>query len=471
MAAAIQPLKTADLPPRTRTFWQLAGPGAVLVGLSIGAGELVLWPWITAKFGASMLWAAAFGVFIQLWVNLEIGRWAIATGEAPYTGFARVWMGFIYILLFLTFAGLFLPGWARVSGAALKGLLFGPDGPGADWVWTGITFLLIAVTLFGPKVMYQAMERTVIALVVFITGGLVLVAFQVGSWEHLSEMGRGLINVGHIELSEDFPFSRFFGAVVFAGAGGAGNLWYAFYLRDKDIGMGARMPKLVNPLRGESEEEEATGYRYPETTENQKAFADWFRWIRLDQTIFFWGLNTFTMFLFMFGVLCVLRPIGLVPAEGRILWDMSKILEESMGRSGHYLFLTIGMATLFSTQLVSVDGNARVWSYIVRTTLPFGRRIDQSRLYVPFAVVFMVAGTVSTWFFERYDVTALGFLFNAALLSGVTMAMYVPLMLYMNLRHLPVSARPGAVHVFMMCVASVVYVAFAIVALWQSLVQ
>ena len=104
MAAAIQPLKTADLPPRTRTFWQLAGPGAVLVGLSIGAGELVLWPWITAKFGASMLWAAAFGVFIQLWVNLEIGRWAIATGEAPYTGFARVWMGFIYILLFLTFA-------------------------------------------------------------------------------------------------------------------------------------------------------------------------------------------------------------------------------------------------------------------------------------------------------------------------------------------------------------------------------
>ena len=142
-----------------------------------------------------------------------------------------------------------------------------------------------------------------------------------------------------------------------------------------------------------------------------------------------------------------------------------------MGRSGHYLFLAIGMATLFSTQLVSVDGNARVWSYIVRTTLPFGRRIDQSRLYVPFAIVFMVAGTVSTWFFERYDVTALGFLFNAALLSGVTMAMYVPLMLYMNLRHLPVSARPGAVHVFMMCVASVVYGTFAIVALWQSLVQ
>ena len=128
---------------------------------------------------------------------------------------------------------------------------------------------LIAAMLFGPKVMYQAMERIVIGMVVFITLGLIFVAFQVGTMEHVSEMARGLVNFGHIELTEDFPFSRFFGAVVFAGAGGAGNLWYAFYLRDKNIGMGARMPRLQNPLRGGSNEEEATGYLYPETEANQ----------------------------------------------------------------------------------------------------------------------------------------------------------------------------------------------------------
>ena len=469
MGSRVTPLKTADLPPRTRSFWQLAGPGAVLVGLSIGAGELVMWPWITAKFGASMAWAAALGVFLQLWVNFEIGRWTIVTGEAPYTGFARVWMGFIYILLFLTFAGLFLPGWARVSGAALKGLIFGPDGPGADWMWTGLTFVLIAATLFGPKVMYQAMERIVIGMVVFITLGLTFVAFQVGTMEHVSEMARGLVNFGHIELTEDFPFSRFFGAVVFAGAGGAGNLWYAFYLRDKNIGMGARMPRLQNPLRGGSNEEEATGYVYPETEANQRAFKGWFRWIRLDQCLFFWGLNSFTMFLFMFGVLCVLRPSGVVPAEGRIIWDMSLILENSMGAVGFYLFLAIGMATLFSTQLVSVDGNARVWSYIIRTSFPFGAKIDQAKLYIPFAVLFMVAGTVSTWFFERFAVTGLGFLFNAALLSGLTMALYVPLMLYMNLRTLPPSARPGLVSIVMMLIASVIYGGFALYSLWITI--
>ena len=469
MGSRIAPLKPADLPRRTQSFWQLAGPGAVLVGLSIGAGEIVLWPWITAKFGAGMVWAAALGVFLQLWLNCEVGRWTIVTGEAPYTGFARVWMGFIHILLFLTFALLFLPGWARVSGAALKALLFGPHGPGPDWAWTGLTFLLIAALLFGPRVMYQAMERMVIGCVVFITVGLTFVAVQVGTLEHVADMAAGLVNFGHVELTDDFPFSRFFGAVVFAGAGGAGNLWYAFYLRDKNIGMGARMPRLENPLRGGSNAEEATGYVYPETEANQRAFKDWFRWVRQDQTVFFFGLNTFTMFLFMFGALCVLRPHGVVPEEGRIIWDMSLILEASMGGAGRYLFLAIGMATLFSTQLVSVDGNARVWSYIVRTTFPWGKGLDQARLYVPFAVLSMVAGTVSTWFFERYAVTGLGFLFNAALLSGWTMAMYVPLMLYMNLRLLPVSARPGPVSVGMMLVASVVYVGFAGYSLWVLL--
>ena len=45
MPTAFQP---ADLPPKPRGFWKLAGPGAVLVGLSIGAGELIVWPRNTA---------------------------------------------------------------------------------------------------------------------------------------------------------------------------------------------------------------------------------------------------------------------------------------------------------------------------------------------------------------------------------------------------------------------------------------
>ena len=76
MSIPIQPLEKADLPELKKSMWKMLGPGAVLVGLSIGGGEIVVWPWIAAKFGATMLWAAALGVFIQLWVNIEVGRWA-----------------------------------------------------------------------------------------------------------------------------------------------------------------------------------------------------------------------------------------------------------------------------------------------------------------------------------------------------------------------------------------------------------
>ena len=55
----------------------------------------------------------------------------------------------------------------------------------------------------------------------------------------------------------------------------------------------------------------------------------------------------------------------------------------------------------------------------------------------------------------------LGFLFNAAYIGGVAMAIYVPLLLFCNHRYLPKSAKPGPFCTTMMAVASFVYIAFA----------
>ena len=97
MSKIYQPLddfKIVELPEKQLPFWKIAGPGAILVGLSIGAGESVIWPLIAAEYGGSMIWAAALGVFLQLWINFEVGRWTIATGETVYTGYSRIWRGF-----------------------------------------------------------------------------------------------------------------------------------------------------------------------------------------------------------------------------------------------------------------------------------------------------------------------------------------------------------------------------------------
>jgi hypothetical protein len=477
--APLEDFQQADLPKRTKSFWQMAGPGAVLVGLSIGAGEIIIWPMTVAKYGAGMAWAAVLGVFLQIWINLEVARWTVATGETVYTGYSRLWRGFGPLFILLTILGWLAPGWAQASGSALKALFVGPDfGAGTFWgsntCWTTVTFAAVVGLLFGPKLVYQSVEKTIEILVLIVTVGLILVAFFVGTADTWKDLGRGIVNVGYRDPA--FPVKDLFIAIVFAGAGGTANLFYTFYLRDKNIGMGSLIPDLQNPLRGRSETIPSAGFQFPDTEENRRRFRGWWRYIWQDQLLFFWFLNTFTLLLFIFGALAVLRPRGIVPASGTLIWDESVILAEVFGRwgsgwgqTGRIIFLMVGVATLFSTQLAVVDGVARSIADILHTNFAAARKRELSWWYMVIALVWIATGILITAVIEWLKLSGqLGVLFNAAYMGGFAMAIYVPLTLIMNLKHLPKSARPGPVHIGMMVLASLVYGGFAIMCLWSE---
>ncbi|HXV86932.1 MAG TPA: Nramp family divalent metal transporter [Gemmatimonadales bacterium] len=467
MKQAIAPLQSGDLPARSQPFWKLTGPGAVLLGLSIGAGEIVIWPRIAAEFGATMVWAAVLGVFLQLWVNFEVGRWAIATGESAYTGFTRMWWGFAPAFIFFALAGYLLPGWARTSGLALKALLLGPDHASPDWLWTAITFAGVVALLFGPRRIYRAVERAIGIMIIIIVAGLLIITVRVATPETMLELARGAINVGHLEPG--LPIRDLFSATVFAGAGGCANLFYAFYLRDKGIGMGGRMQALVNPFRERPGAGGQTGYTFPETPENIRRFRDWYGFVVRDQTLYFWLLNTFTILLFIVGALAVLHPQGLVPQAGRLLWDEATVLADSMGPAGRYLFLVVGFATLFSTEVVIVDGLGRSLSDIISTSFRFGARASAAWWYATVTGFVILFGIGVTAVMEYRGMTDLGFIFNSAYMGGFAMAVYTPLVLWMNLRHLPPAARPGWLNVLMVSIAAVVYLGFAVLSLAAEL--
>ena len=477
MGAFLQPLddfKQADLPQKTKPNWKLMGPGAILVGLSIGAGEIIIWPRIAAEYGGSMVWAAVLGVFLQMWINLEIGRWTIATGETVYTGYCRVWRGFAFVFILLTLFGWLAPGWGQASGLAVKALItndpywhqrIGDDGKyvaidfwGTKTFWTMLTFVGVALVLFGPKLIYKSVERSVEALVVVVVVGLVVVAIAVGTADAWADLGRGILNVGYVD--PEMNVKSLFIAVVFAGAGGTANLFYTFYLRDKHIGMGARVPAMQNVLRGRAEKIPATGFRFTETDENRRRFKAWWRFVNLDQVLFFWLLNTFTILLFIFGALAVLHPRVL--GKDTLIWDQVQILGQVWGRPGQVIFLIVGVATLFSTQLALLDGVGRSLADIVYTNFTAARRRDVSWWYVVITGCWIVFGCALTGVMEYRGTTNLGILFSAAYIGGFAMAIYVPLTLYINLRYLPKSARPGGVCTTMMIIASLVYVGFAV---------
>ena len=129
------------------------------------------------------------------------------------------------------------------------------------------------------------------------------------------------------------------------------------------------------------------------------------------------------------------------------------------------------MAALFSTQLGGVDGGSRVFSDLIHTNFKFGRRFKLEQWYLILVGTTMGIGTFSVWFFDKYGASGLDFLFISALIGGFAMAVYVPLLLYMNLTRLPKSARPGPINIIFMILASAMYISFAVYTIYDKAAQ
>ncbi|MSW65466.1 MAG: hypothetical protein F2825_11345, partial [Actinobacteria bacterium] len=109
---------TADL-PEPRPLRKVLGPGVIGAGIGLASGEFVLYPYIASEVGLSFLWAAFVGVTLQLFINMEIERYTLATGETALTGFSRLWRHWGLVFGLLTILANLWPGWATSSATVL----------------------------------------------------------------------------------------------------------------------------------------------------------------------------------------------------------------------------------------------------------------------------------------------------------------------------------------------------------------
>jgi hypothetical protein len=84
-------LALPDPPP----FWsrRVFGPSAVFTAMAVGSGELVFWPGLSLANSSGVLWLAILVVLLQYVMNVEIGRYSLATGESAVVGAVRLWRG------------------------------------------------------------------------------------------------------------------------------------------------------------------------------------------------------------------------------------------------------------------------------------------------------------------------------------------------------------------------------------------
>ena len=105
--------------PEAPRFRKLIGPSFILLGLGLGSGEVILWPYLVANWGLGIIWGAILGITFQFFMNMEIERYALTKGESIFVGLARKFKFFPIWFIFSTLAGFIWPGIAAASAKLL----------------------------------------------------------------------------------------------------------------------------------------------------------------------------------------------------------------------------------------------------------------------------------------------------------------------------------------------------------------
>jgi Mn2+/Fe2+ NRAMP family transporter len=125
----------------------ILGPGLIIAGVGVGAGDMVTGLAGGAEFGMALAWAIAVGAIVKWAVTEGIGRWYLATGKTPVQGIhslGRIASG--YFVFYLSILG-FVFGGAVISATGLSLAEMFPVLSVSGWaVITGIAgFLIVAI--------------------------------------------------------------------------------------------------------------------------------------------------------------------------------------------------------------------------------------------------------------------------------------------------------------------------------------
>lgn len=466
MRLAYPPLQNKPLPPAPR-WYSSVGVGVVALGLAIGTGELILWPHLTTKYGLGILWGAVLGLTFQLFINKEVARHSLATGESFFLTSARVFRWLVWVWLVSAFALYIWPGWASALGTILVELV--GFGDHRLWSW-GMLVILLGITFIG-KSAYATLERTLKIIVPIFFVMLVAVSFANLEWRQVGEGLRGMVNIGWIPPGIDRGV--LFGAIVFAGTGGLLNLCVSLWYRDKLAGMGAYMGRLTNPVTGTEESASATGFSFEPNAQNLQKWKGWMRYVAVDQALIFWFLGLTSLVLLSLNAYAVLTPRGQVPEGLNIAVLQATIFGEQWGVIGTKIFLVMAFLMLFSVMWAIISAFTRIVTDILYVNAHAGpyqkyfsrfRTWSSSRVYYTLVVVLVIIQAALIPFNAP-----LVYLTLTSVLGGFLMAVYVPLLLYVNNRRLPKPLRPGIFTNTVLAMAGVFYLALSCFVLIESL--
>jgi hypothetical protein len=428
----VAPALYADLPEPV-PLKRVLGPSVLLLAGAIGSGEFVLWPYITSQVGLTLVWLTLLGVLTQYFLNMEIERYTLATGETAVTGFTRLWKPWGLLFIAMTIIPWAWPGWAT-GGTTTLGFALGFSAEAVPYITIGVLVLIGAVLTASP-VVYQTVEKIQFFMVALIVLFVLYAMFFLIGGDGYAGLAQGFGAVGEIPAGIDkIGAATLLGAIAFAGAGGAMNLAQSNWMRDKGLGMGARLPKVVSPFTGEEIAAPTTGYFFRRDAENMRRWNAWWKLAHREQFTTFFVIGAVTLFVFM-ALTYVTVERG-VSAES---FDFIKVQGEALAaEQGSWLattFWLIGTVVLFSTNLAVLGMVGRITADVLKTgPLSKSKAWTESKLY--FAVVWLEIGFGSAILLSGVTQPII-LLVIASSLNGLVMFVYSVLLIQLNKFTLP----------------------------------
>jgi Mn2+/Fe2+ NRAMP family transporter len=338
------------------------GPGLILAGSIVGTGELIATTSLGAKQGYILLWLILLSCVIKVFVQVELGRYAITHGKTtlaaldtlPGPRLGTNWISWLWLFMMLTTqaqigameglvgqaAHMAFPG----ASAAIAKFATSINGDLGSFLtrhpehfWAIITALAAILLLLSGG--YKRLEKITTALVVFVTFITVACVLGLPFTDYPVKMD---------ELKTGFDFALPLGiGGVFAAASafgitgvGASELFaYPYWCIEKGYA------RSVGPRNDdESWAKRARG------------------WLNVMQIDAWFSMIVFTVATVAFYILgaAVLKPQGLVPEGSGMIETLAQMYVQPLGKWTREVFLIGAWAVLFKTLYVATAGNSRL---------------------------------------------------------------------------------------------------------------
>jgi len=434
-------------PPRTflRTLRYL-GPGLIVTGSIVGSGELIATTTLAAKAGFILLWFLILSCIIKTFIQIELGRYCISSGETTLQAFShlpgpRNWLVWWWPIMM---AGTFLQLGGIVGGVGqILDIAFGSP-LGDHRIWTIPIALSGILLLIGGK--YGRVEKITIFLVFLFSAVTVLCGLLLQGTIYAiqpSQIAGGL----RFQLPRE-GLTLAFAAFGITGVGATELVFYPYWCMEKGY---AR----------------STGPR-SDSTEWQARARGWIRVLRIDAWLSTVVFTVVTVAFFLLGA-AVLHSQGLVPKENEMVQTLSEMYTKTIGPLGMAIFLVGAFAVLYSTFFVSTASHARVMADCVNVLglVRIGDSAHRLRWIRGFVLAFPVLYTLAYWLHAKpVLLVVIGALFQASTLPFIAFAA-----IYLRYRRTDPRLRPGLISDALLWVAFAGVVAVGIHQLIEKVIH